>query len=412
MAEDETALTPVSVRLLLQPNHPSAKDRYVLSAKQALAFYGLWYGAYPYETLTIVDPPDDGEGSGGMEYPTFITGGSFFVPLHWPFERVRAIEDVTIHEFGHQYWYGMVGSNEFEESWLDEGLNTDSEYRAMRLAYGARDVIQLPGGIGLDLPSLAHGGYAGLTNLDPIRRFAWAYASGNHYGINSYMKVGLFLAQLKQDLGARTFARAQRAYFQEWSFRHPSTTDFFDVFQRVSGRDLSTYRRHLIDGTSRLDWSTVTAKTQPHEKDDGVFDRKEGRVTLEKGRRVQPDKEKAHEPFKKGPYDTLVVFGNLGEWPHDAKARLVFEDGTVVDRVLPAEARWVRLRTTYRSKLAWAAVDPDRENAWEWNRLNDSIVLSGGSGAARTGGRTAAVKTFGWVSYLVGLFTQLLWALA
>jgi hypothetical protein len=83
-----------------------------------------------------------------------------------------------------------------------------------------------------------------------------------------------------------------------------------------------------------------------------------------------------------------------------------------VDRGLPAEARWVRLSTTYRSKLAWAAVDPDRENPWEWNRLNDSIVLGSGKGAADTRGRAAAVKTFGWVSYLVGVFTQILWALA
>jgi hypothetical protein len=346
-----------------------------------------------------------------MEYPTFITGGDFSIPLRWPFDRVRLIEDVTIHEFGHQYWYGMVGSNEFEESWLDEGLNTDSEYRAMRLAYGPREA-ELPGGIGFDLLSLAHASYAALSNLDPIRRFAWTYASGNHYGVNSYRKVGLFLAQLKRDLGAQTFARAQRAYFQEWSFRHPSTTDFFDVFQRVSGRDLSIYRKNIIDGTSRLDWRAVVATTRGHEKDDGVFDRKEGRLTFEKGRRVKPDREKAGERSKSGPYDTLVVFGNEGEWPHDAKARLVFEDGAVVDRVLPAEARWVRLKTTYRSKLAWAAVDPDRENAWEWNRANDSIVLGTGKGAANTHGRAAALKYFGWASYLVGLFTQLCWALA
>ena len=414
MTEAEIALKPVSVRLLLQPNHLRAKDRYVLSARQALSFYGLWYGAYPYETLTIVDPPDDGLGSAGMEYPTFITGTAPAVLLRWPFQRVRVVEFVTIHEFGHQYWYGMVGSNEFEESWLDEGLNTDSEYRSMRLAYGPRDELELPGGIGSDSLSLAHASYAGLTNLDPIRRFAWAYATRNHYGTNSYPKVGLFMAQLRRDLGPETFARAERAYFQQWSFRHPSTTDFFDVFQRVSGRDLSTYRQNIIDGTSRLDWSAVVAVTRRHETDDGVFDRKEGRVSFERGRRVKPDREKdgarkAEEPKS---YDTLVVFGNLGEWPHDAKARLVFEDGTVVERALPAEARWVRLSTTYRSKLAWAAVDPDRENAWEWNRLNDSIVLGSGKGAADTRGRAAAVRTFGWVSYLVAFFSQLLWALA
>ncbi len=405
MTEAEIALTPVSVRLLLQPNHMRARERYILSAKQALSFYGLWFGAYPYETLTIVDPPDDGMGSGGMEYPTLFTGGTLGFPLRWPFERVRDIEDVTVHEFGHQYWYGMVGSNEFEESWLDEGLNTDSEYRALQMAYGPREAIQLPGGIGTDWLSIAHAGYTGLTNLDPIRRFAWAYASGNHYGTNSYPKVGLFLAQLRNDLGAEVFARAQRAYFQQWSFRHPSTADFFDAFERSSGRDLSTYRRNIVEGTSRLDWSVVSANSRPHQKDAGVFDRKDGRVMLDAASEMR---------LSGNPelYDTTVLFGNEGEWPHGAAARLVFEDGAVVDRVLPAEARWVRLKTTYKSKLAWAAADPERKNVWDCNRLNDSRVLGSGKGAADTHGKAAAAKYFGWTAYLVGLFTQLLWAAA
>ncbi len=414
MAEPEIALKPVSVRLLLQPNHLRAKDRYVLSAKQGLSFYGLWYGAYPYETLTIVDTPDDGLASGGVEYPTFITGFSPSPLLHWPLERVRLLELAAVHEFGHQYWYGMVATNEFEEAWLDEGLNTDSEYRSMHLAYGPREELELPGGIGLDSLSLAHLEYSALSNLDPIRRFAWDFATGSHYGFNSYAKVGLFMNQLRSDLGAETFARAQRAYFQEWSFRHPGTADFFEVFQRVSGRDLSTYRRDLVEGTSRLDWSAVVAVSRAHEKDDGIFDRNEGRVTLEKGRRVKPASEKdgSRQTESAKLYDTLVVFGNQGEWPHAAKARLAFEDGSVVGWKLPADARWVRLRTSHRSKLAWAAVDPDRENAWEWNRENDSLVLGSGKGAAQTHGRAAAVKYFGWVSYLVGLFTQLCWALA
>ncbi len=141
MTEAELALKPVAVRVLLQPGHERALERYVRSTKESLSFFGLWYGAYPYETLTIVDPPDDGTGSGGMEYPTFFTGGEASAFLtRWPFDRIRLIEIVTTHEFGHQYWYGIVGSNEFEEPWLDEGLTDDSEHRVMALAYGPRDL--------------------------------------------------------------------------------------------------------------------------------------------------------------------------------------------------------------------------------------------------------------------------------
>ena len=102
----------------------------------------------------------------------------------------------------------------------------------------------------------------------------------------------------------------------------------------------------------------------------------------------------------------------MGDWKHGAKARMVFEDGTVVERSLPGDARWVRYRLRFGSPLAHAVVDPQRLNAWDWNHLNDSKVLGTGEGPARTIGRRAGVKYFGFVSYLVGLWTQLAWALA
>jgi Peptidase family M1 domain len=403
MSPSELALQPVQVRLLLQPGHEGGRDRYVRSTKESIAFFGLWYGVYPYETLTVVDPPDDGTGSEGMEYPTFFTGGLAEAWLtRWPFTGVRGVEIVTIHEYGHQYWYGMVGSNEFEESWLDEGLNDDSEHRAMTLAYGPRDMIDLPGGIGVDSISFVHAQYARLDNLDPIRRVAWGFFSGTSYGINSYFKVGLFMAQLRNDLGAKAFLRAQRAFFQAWSFRHPTTSDFFDVFEKVSGRDLTVYRRQLVEGTSRLDWKVVSAKSPRSERREGVFDRPGGRVTLEEKDSAEPKT-----------YDTTVVFGNLGEWAHSAQARLVFENGVVVERTLPASARWVRYRIEgYGSPLAHAVVDLERRNVWDINYLNNSKVLRAGKGAADVYSRRAAVKYAGWFAYLTGLWSQLLWALA
>jgi hypothetical protein len=413
MSEAEIALKPVSVRLLLEPEHMAARERYVRSTKEGLSFYGLWFGAYPYETLTIVDPPDDGLGAGGMEYPTFITGLNPSLVLRWPLRGVAWVEDVNIHEFGHQYWYGMVGSNEFEESWLDEGLNSDSEYRVMQLAYGPRP-IRFPGGIGMDMYAYGHAQYHAYPNLDPILRTAWGFSSGGSYGVNSYPKVGLLLAQLRNDLGAETFARAERAYFQEWSFRHPSTGDFFRTFERVSGRDLSTYKANLVEGTARLDWSVVSAVSRVERPAEGVFDQAGKRVTLEKrepaGGRLKRAGRKAGAD--KAEYVTVVLFGNVGEWAHASSARLAFEDGTLLDRDLPADAKWVKLTIRSRSRLAWAAVDPERRNAWEWDRSNDSKVIGRGRGPAATRGSLAAIKYFGWTTYLSGLLTQLLWAIA
>jgi hypothetical protein len=413
MPESEIALKPVFVRVLIEPEHLRALDRYVRSTKEALSFYGLWYGAYPYETLTVVDPPEDGLGAGGMEYPTFITGLAPREFLRWPLTRVRAVEDVVVHEFGHQYWYGMVGSNEFEESWLDEGMNSDSEYREMQLAYGPRPGA-FPGGVGFDMYTYGHIEYHVTPNIDPILRRAWEFASGQSYAVNSYPKVALFMAQLRNDLGVETFSRAERAYFQEWSFRHPSTADFFRVFERVSGRDLSTYRDNLVEGTARLDWSVVSAVSRRAAAPDGVFDRSGGRVTLDRGQPVGAGNKSGarRDADKDRPFSTVVLFGNRGDWAHASTARLAFEDGRILDRDLPADAKWVRLRITYKSPLAWATVDPERRNAWEWDRANDSKVIGRGRGPAATKSRLAAVKYAGWTAYLSGLLTQLLWALA
>jgi hypothetical protein len=129
-------LPEVKMILLLHPEHDTVvqRDRHFAAIEVGLEFYGLRYGAYPYGTVTAVDPGQDIQGrrlGGGMEYPTLFTCGTSL----FPHGRANRPEGVTVHEFGHQYWYGLSGNNEFEESWLDEGINSYSESRAQYLAY-------------------------------------------------------------------------------------------------------------------------------------------------------------------------------------------------------------------------------------------------------------------------------------
>ena len=138
-------------------------------------------------------------------------------------------------------------------------------------------------------------------------------------------------------------------------------------------------------------------------------------MTLEEDAVVRPAEgqdEEVRDDDKAKVYGTTVVFGNTGQWQHAASARMAFEDGTVVDRSLPAAASWVRYRIRYKSKLAWAAVDPERKNVWDYDHLNDSKVLSSGKGESRVLSKRASVKYSGWAAFLVGVWTQLLWALA
>ncbi len=127
----------VQLILLLQVEHDSQVqiDRHLQAAKVALEFYGSRFGPYPYQALTIVDSAEpltaDGDRLGaGMEYPTLICAGTKL----FPHSRADTPESVVTHEFGHQYFYGMSASNEFEEPWLDEGLTTFTESRCRTLA--------------------------------------------------------------------------------------------------------------------------------------------------------------------------------------------------------------------------------------------------------------------------------------
>ena len=119
---EELRLGDVEVRLLMQPEHLPQAERYLRATMRAIAAFGLAYGRYPYRTLTIVDPPEAAIGTGGMEYPTFITAGTITALNSWPLDRVYLPEIVVAHEFAHQYFQGLVASNEFEEAWLDEGI--------------------------------------------------------------------------------------------------------------------------------------------------------------------------------------------------------------------------------------------------------------------------------------------------
>src|SRR5204863_5466825 len=131
---EHPTLPKVEMRLLLRSDHTGQESRHFDAAAAALKYYGEWFGAYPYDHVTIVDPAFQ-SASGGMEYPTLFTAGTRWIAP----SRVAVPEGVTIHEAGHQWWYGVVGSNEFENAWMDEGINQFSEARADEAAYGDRN---------------------------------------------------------------------------------------------------------------------------------------------------------------------------------------------------------------------------------------------------------------------------------
>lgn len=125
-------LREVTVTALLQPEREAQAERHLDAVCATLFFYGLWFGEYPFRALTVVDPAWGAREAGGMEYPTIVTAGTSLFSR----DSMHTPESVTIHEAGHQWFYLLVGNNEFEAAWLDEGLNSFADSEVLYRAFG------------------------------------------------------------------------------------------------------------------------------------------------------------------------------------------------------------------------------------------------------------------------------------
>ncbi|MDW8217396.1 MAG: M1 family metallopeptidase [Acidobacteriota bacterium] len=260
-------LPPVRLILLLQPEHAEQRDRHFRAARIALEAYGRQIGPYPYETLTIVDPAYGAGGAGGMEYPTLITVGT---SRRAPDDDLLGPEVVLIHEFGHQYWYGMVASNEFEEAWLDEGINSYCEANLMAAYYpentalwlrlGGRPLWRLPVRVpdwSFQRAQLFVIGPQGITTA-PIITPAWKFPNPGLYGFNAYARPALTLKMLEGYVGVETMRRILKTYFERWRFKHPTSDDFFAVASEVAGEDLKWFFDQYFRGTKILDYAVAS----------------------------------------------------------------------------------------------------------------------------------------------------------
>lgn len=388
---EEAELNDVTMILLVQPEKHGMTERYFTALSHAIKYFGLWYGPYPYDTITVVDPPWGAGGSGGMEYPTFITGGSHRSAPEdaiggIPF-TLRGPEGVTVHEFGHQYWQSMVGSNEFEEAWLDEGINSYSTGLVMEEAYTAGptyvSVNQIPVRVDqwLELGSVSVArisriGPMANRDTDQILREAWRFRNRVSYGLNSYMKTAAVLRQLQIELGDDVMARVMRTYFQRWKFRHPSSFDFFAVAEEVSGRDLDWFFERLVLSPGFVDYAVAEAHSTRTGYERGVFDGTgtDGRITIDKKAVAKKKKAEKGQDKDTAPHRTTVVVRNQGNIPYPVDILVSFTDGEEIREQWDGAYSWTRFTYERAARLERVVIDPDGKLVLDVNRANNSYV--------------------------------------
>jgi len=377
---EEPGLPPVDLHLLIQPEHAGQAERHLAAARAALLHYGTWYGPYPYGHVTFIDPAY-GSGAGGMEYPTLFTCGT---RLFAPQENDQP-ESVTIHEAGHQFWYGIVGNDEFEHAWLDEGLNTFSTVRALDTAYPAsRRFVRRY----LPEPGRGRGrGRAGFLPLvfqdievprfiDRLDRYRDAAGSDDpstptfRYRPETaaditYSKTMLWLGTLERELGWDVLQKILATFFERYAFRHPEPEDFFAVAEEVAGQDLSWFFDQVYRSAVTFDYAVGRVASIPVEP--RGFVEQDGKLVL--ADRPQGDDDSAGAERR---WRSEVVVERRGDGTFPVDVLLVFEDGEERRERWDGQARHTTYVCEAKSKLRHAIVDPQRKLLLDLDRTNDS----------------------------------------
>jgi peptidase M1-like protein len=369
----------VDVEVLYPPEYPQSGRDALRGTTDALKYFSETLGPYPYPHVTVVVPPYNAIESGGMEYETFFTTIGTSGMLR---ELVRY---VTVHEFGHGYFMGLLASNEFEEPFLDEGMN---EFWDTRMLAGERVQLHLPGAMereGLGVPPLSYADFARLRGTsrfqaDPIAGNSWDRFSGDTYRL-VYSRTALVFDDLEKRLGGDALGRGMKLYYRRWHHRHPSAADLRQALAEGSGQadvvdawfDSQVYRAEPID--DRV--VTVEATEVVPRPGTSVVD----------GQRVEKDADQVDEAISAarkawktshpddehgGPYpfrSEVVVRRYAGHVPE--RLVVTFEGGDTETLAFPVEERWHRYVFERPTRVLSAQLDPDREILLDLNKLDD-----------------------------------------
>lgn len=193
------------------------------------------FGEYPYPQFSVIQG-----GDGGMEYPmcTMITAeGSF-----------GGLVSVTVHEAIHNWYYGVMATNESKYPWMDEGFTTYAQNIVL-------DSIRKSNK--LNPHDRSYAGYIFSANSgeeEPLTTHADHYSTNRHFGINSYSKGCVFLHQLSSVTGQEAFDKGMLTYWNTWQFKHPTVDDFKRVMEKASGLELDWYFEHWVGTTKSVDY--------------------------------------------------------------------------------------------------------------------------------------------------------------
>jgi hypothetical protein len=377
----------VAVKVIYPPEYAHNAAPALQAAKDSLTYFSKTLGPYPYRTLTVVIPPFNASEAGGMEYPTFFTADGFSdVSADTPGRYL--LDYVTVHEFGHGYFYGILASNEFEEPMLDEGLN---DYWDLRMMRERRQQIHLSTPVSRAL------GVAAVFNPFELERLSApretpADAPGQNawdrlQGLGPvYVRTATTMRDLEARIGKDAIERGFKEYYRRWKFRHPSAADLRETLAEVTGQRAAIeqafaqqlYRVDKVDDRV-AELTSREELPQPGTSNvGGKWIEQTGDGLDERVDKTRADWKKAHPKAREGtgpfPFRTTVTLRRYG-LPVPQTLVVRFADGSVETVRWDADEKWRQYSWLKPAKAVSAELDPQRIHYLDTSKLDDSRTL-------------------------------------
>lgn len=400
---------PVKVRVLFPPEYADNAPVVLKATLDSLTYFSKTVGRYPYRTVTAVIPPYNADEAGGMEYPTFFTADNALNYQAGGIEQY-SLEFVTIHEFGHGYFYGILASNEFEEPMLDEGVN--QYWNSRMLADRKQRIVPMPAryarlGYAPGFDPLAFDRLtAGLGNIeDPLGNNSWNRGSSGSYG-SVYARTSALLNGIEKQVGREAMSRAMKLYYERWKFRHPSLADFREALAEGTGQREIIERNFAqsVYGTEVVDDAIDTFTSSEEWPKLGYVDDSGKPLSSEaRGKAMTKSREawkKAHPDAKPGsgpyPYRTTVVVKREGaDVPQTLK--VTFADGSTETVRYAGDQKWFRWSWVRPSKAVKVEIDPAKQYVMD-RSINDNVrALEPNSSA----GNYYGSRTLAWMQIVL-----------
>ena len=225
------------------------KDEAINYLNRSVKFYSDLVGEYPYPHATAVQSALSA--GGGMEYPMITVIGLS--------GTAQALDEVITHEVGHNWFYGILASNERDHPWMDEGLNSyydhryrDQYYTKNRFTDDEEELFFKNSPIDLLELGYLHQARRKEDQAPDTHSDDFKYIN---YWLGAYEKPAIAFRWLEKYLGTEKFDEAMSGFYDAWKFRHPQPEDLRKYLENATGKKLNWLFDNLINGVEHQDYA-------------------------------------------------------------------------------------------------------------------------------------------------------------